>query len=712
WYRPENMVLVMAGDFDLQEVKGLIEKKFRDLQGSGPVPPCPQLGRVQHGDGDSRYFYHHEEELGYTGTTIETLWNVEPQHDSLALQVEELTRYVANRMVQHRLDELARKSDSPFSSARIYGGTFLDRIRYGSVTAKCDPGQWQESLVLLENSLRQALEHGFTAGELQRVQKELLAELDSAVLTASSRNSRKLVSSIIRAINDDRVLFSPEQEKEIFAPVVEKMNLADVEKAFRGTWSQRNHLVSLEGNVKIAAKDPLALMASVHGRASERKVSPYIQEKLHAFPYLQLQGGQPPVSKEEFSEIESKRFVFANGLVLNLKNTDFEENEVKVSADFGLGRGSEPTPGLARLTGAVIDLSGTATLNREALERIVAGTSVKLKFHVTPAAFSWQGKALNRDLELLFQVLQSLLADPGVDDEAYQVVMDRFRKNYESLSRDVGGAMKLRGERFLAGGNPFFGVPPWSEFSKLSTEEIRKWFLPATARGPLEISLVGDFDEKEVLALAEKYFSVLSKRENGEMEQVALSFPGGESLDLTVPSSIDKGMLVVAWKTDDFWDIRRTRGLHVLAEIFSDKMRRLIREKLGATYSPQVYNVSSRIHKGYGVMRAVLVVDPEQMEMLEKEVLHLAEEMYQGTISEEELERAKGPMLTSLKDMVRTNRYWLHSVLSLSFRYPQQLQWPGTILSGFASFSLEDVQGLSRSYLNPKEAAVISVLPE
>ncbi|MEN8199918.1 MAG: pitrilysin family protein, partial [Thermodesulfobacteriota bacterium] len=47
WYRPENMVLVMAGDFDLQEVKGLIEKKFRDLQGSGPVPPCPQLGRVQ-----------------------------------------------------------------------------------------------------------------------------------------------------------------------------------------------------------------------------------------------------------------------------------------------------------------------------------------------------------------------------------------------------------------------------------------------------------------------------------------------------------------------------------------------------------------------------------------------------------------------------------------------------------------------------------------
>jgi zinc protease len=280
------------------------------------------------------------------------------------------------------------------------------------------------------------------------------------------------------------------------------------------------------------------------------------------------------------------------------------------------------------------------------------------------------------------------------------------------MATDVSGAVRLQGESFLAGGNPFFGYSPWTDFSQIQSEQIKKWFFPAAKSDALEISLVGDFDEQEILALAEKYFSVLPERTSHGMKQVAVSFPENESITLTVPSSIDKGMLVLAWKTDDFWDIQRTRGLHLLAEVFSDKMRRVIREKLGASYSPQVYNVSSRIYKGYGVMQAMLIVDPKQIEVLKKEVLHIARDMWQGKISEEELERAKGPMLTSLKDMVRTNKYWLNSVLGLSARYPQQLEWPLTILTGFEGFSLEDTKQLARLYLDPEKAAVIDVVPE
>ena len=170
-------------------------------------------------------------------------------------------------------------------------------------------------------------------------------------------------------------------------------------------------------------------------------------------------------------------------------------------------------------------------------------------------------------------------------------------------------------------------------------------------------------------------------------------------------------MLLVAWKTDDFWDITRTRGLHLLTEVFSEKLRKVVREKLGATYSPQVYNVSSRMYEGYGVLQAILIIDPKQVATLQKEVLLIADELYQGQISEQELEHAKGPMLTSLKDMVRTNRYWLSSVLALSSRYPQQLQWPTTILSGFSGFSISDIQKLASKYLQPGKAAVVSVVP-
>lgn len=710
WYRPENMILVMVGDFDLQEIKPLLEKQFAGLTGAGEQPPCPEFGRLQHEE--SEFFYHHEAEMGVTETSIASLWDVEPEDDSFALQVRELTAYVANKIVQYRLDELARKSDTPFTSAKVYSGTFLNRIAYAEIGARSDGDRWQESLVLIENNLRQALDFGFTEIELQRVKKELQAELDSAVLTAKSRNSKELVASIIRSVNSNRVVLSPEQDRELFAPVLASMTLADIEKEFRDIWSHSNRLVKVNGNAMISETDPLAVIESGYRAATARKVSAYTDEKQKDFPYLHLGNTTPIKSREDFADIESKRYIFGNNVVLNLKKTPFADNEIQVSVDFGHGASTEPAPALSMLTTSVINQSGTATLSKSELDRILSGSSVEITFRVNQESFSWQGKSLNKDAGLLFQVLQSLLADPGVDMNAFQVSMDKFKQFYEGAATEVQGIMSLRGESFLAGGSQRFGLPTWKVFSQLDVKQIEEWFLPAARKSALEVSLVGDFDEGEILRLAENYFSVLPERTRKPVEEVKISFPRGERLSLTVPSSIDKAMLVVAWQTDDFWDIQQTRGLHLLAEIFSDKMRRVIREKLGATYSPQVYNVSSRIYDGFGVMRAVLIVDPGQVEVLQEEVLTLARELWQGKISDEELERAKGPMLTSLKDMIRTNSYWLKSVLANSVRYPEQLEWPTTILPGFSSFTLKEVEALGEKYLNPKNAAIITILPE
>ncbi len=711
WYRPRNMIVVVVGDVDPELVRPLVEKQFIELTGEGPVPPCPELGLLDERATD--FFYHYESEMGSTETALATLWNKEAEDDSYALQASELIDYAGAKIVQHRLDALARKGDTPFTSARIYSGTFLDQIGYGELSAKGDPEKWMQSLTLLENILRQALQFGFTDEELQRVKKELHASLDSDVLTASSRNSRKLASDYIQKININRVIRSPEQEKEHYGQLITELRLEQVETAFRKLWSHPTRLVKVNGNAVISGKDPLVTVKGVYEDAAGKEVVAYQAAERLDFPYLQLQGTPRQVeSREQFADIDATRLHFANGVVLNLKKTTFQENEIQISADFGLGKSSEPIPGISLLTENVVNRSGTAALNRDDLDRILAGSSVKMHFKVGPSAFSWQGKALKQDLELLFQVLQSYLADPGVDEEAFTVGMDAFSQMYQAMTADVSGMMKLKGDVFLADGNESFGIPSWTEFSALTVEQIRKWYLPAVQQAMLEISLVGDFDEKEVEILAGKYFSILPERREKESQNVQVNFPKGKRMALTVPSSIDKGMLVVAWKSDDFWDIRRTRGLHVLAEIFSDKIRRVIRERLGASYSPQVFNVSSRVYPGYGVMQARLIVDPVQVEPLQKEVLAIANELWQGLIGEEELDRAKGPMLTSLKDMVRTNGYWLNSVLAMSNRHPQQLQWPNTILTGFGGLTVEDMKNLSRTYLDPNQAAVITVVPD
>ncbi len=711
WYRPNNMVLVVVGDFDPQNIKSLIDNYFSDLSAGAKTPECPDIGRIDRDD--LEFYYHHESEMGTTEISIESMWNVEGENDSISLQVKELTRHVGNKILQYRLDELLTRSDTPFTAANTYSGIFMGQFAYASIAAESNPEKWEESLAVIDKTLRQALDYGFTEEELKRVKKELLMELDSAVLTAGSRNSKVLASSIIRKINSNRVIQSPEQERELLAPALKKMSLTDVESLFRKDWEHPGRMVKLSGNALIPGEDPLLTLAESYRHAEEMIINGYEGEKAQVFPYLHFKKNAHKNTEQIKLPIkDSIRYVFDNNIILNLKNTSFHENELLISADFGLGEISSPTPGLARLSEAVLGQSGTGTLNRTTLDKIIGASSVKIDFVVTPAAFSWRGKVLSKDVELFFQLLQSLLSDPGIDRGAFKNSMEQFKQSYGEMRNDMRGAMALQGERFLAGGDPFFGLPSWAEFSEIRMEQIREWIFPAAMSGELEVTIVGDFDKNKVLELAEKYFSVLPERTQEAVQERVVSFPEGKKLELTIPSSIDKGLLVFAWKTDDFWDIKRTRGLHLLAGIFSDKLRRVIREKLGASYSPQVYNRSSKIYKDYGVMKAILVVNPSQVEMLKEEVLKISGELWQGNISDAELERVKGPMLTSLKDMLRQNNYWLTSVLALSSRNAEQLMWPRTILSEFENYPLEDIKSLSKKYLKPEKAAIIRIIPE
>ena len=63
-------------------------------------------------------------------------------------------------------------------------------------------------------------------------------------------------------------------------------------------------------------------------------------------------------------------------------------------------------------------------------------------------------------------------------------------------------------------------------------------------------------------------------------------FPSGKTTVLEAESQIQKALVVVAYPTEDMWDIKRTRRLSLLSEIFSERLRVQIREKMGAAYSP------------------------------------------------------------------------------------------------------------------------------
>ena len=90
------------------------------------------------------------------------------------------------------------------------------------------------------------------------------------------------------------------------------------------------------------------------------------------------------------------------------------------------------------------------------------------------------------------------------------------------------------------------------------------------------------------------------------------------------------------------WDIKRTRRLAVLGEIFSDRLRERLRESLGATYSPYAYNRPWRAYPGYGFFQAVAMVDPTQSDVVLDEVRQIIADMSQNGIRPGELKGLPG----------------------------------------------------------------------
>ncbi len=168
----------------------------------------------------------------------------------------------------------------------------------------------------------------------------------------------------------------------------------------------------------------------------------------------------------------------------------------------------------------------------------------------------------------------------------------------------------------------------------------------------------------------------------------------------------------MAYPTEDFWDIQRTRRLSMLAEVFSDRLRESVREKLGAAYSPMAFNHPSRAYPDYGVFQTMITVEPGDVNRVIQEVQSIAAVLSEKPVPDDELHRSLDPVLTGIKDLIRTNDYWVNSVLTGSAGHPQQIDWSRMIQKDYAAVSSAEVHQLAQKYLDQTKSAVIVIQPE
>jgi zinc protease len=718
WYRPERMTLVVVGDFDPETAAGEITEAFSGLTPRAPQQPVPDIGHTSH-DGVN-VLYHYEDEAGSTDVTLETLVQEQPPPDSVEAKKERFIRNMAYRIVNYRLDELEERPDPPFTSAEASAGDALKYYSYAAISATAAPEKWEQALSAVENVLRSVLEYGFTRSEVERAQREVLAEMDRAVLQSSTRQSNRLASEIMMDMSLDRVFQSPEQERILLAPVAESLTPDMLHQAFKATWAPESRLILVTGNARIGGNgDAEAVIRSAWRRSRDKAVLKPDEKKIQRFPYLPDPAKKGRVAREMTDkDIGVTRIDFENSVRLNLKKTDFKANQVVAELRFGKGESTEPAaePALCELGEEALNESGFGGMKKEDLRLALAGKKAGFSFSVDPDRFRLTGTCASDEIPLLFQLFYTFYQDWACRDDAYRLSLERFRQGYEEKTHTIEGAMVLKGNRFLAGGDSRFGWPPdFEAFEEVGPDRIRDWIKNALRQSWPEISIVGDFDPRQVIDAAALYFGSMDIPVTPDPEDASRPgpfVPSGELKVLNVPTEIDKAYVEVAWPTADFWNVGRTRRLLLLARVFSDRMRLVIREEAGQTYSQYAYHAASLVYPGYGVFHAAAEIKPEDADTVISAIKAIAVDIMENGVTEEELARAREPILTGIGELVKTNDYWLRSVLSGCRAHPERLEWSRNLLSDYQAMTAGELTQLARQYLDVSRCAVVIVKPD
>ncbi len=737
WYRPEAMSVVVVGDVDAAAMERKLIEAFSGLKPLGPARPPPQLGQLAAREGVLT-FHHYESEAPSTTVTITTIIPYTKEPDTKAVQLKYLPRQIAHAMINRRLSILAKKENAPFTSGNAGAGEAYNFYRQSTLALNCREDQWAAALAVAEQELRRALEHGFQPAELKEVVANYRNGLEQAVKTASTRRSDGIADEIVDSLLDRNVYTPPEEDLALYGPALEKMNVNDCLAALRDAWSPKHRLVMVTGNAKISgdAKDagkapPTDSIADKAGRESRpaqsaiasvfeqaRAVAVTPPESAEDTPWAYTNFGAPGkvASQERVEDLEITLLRFENGVRLNLKKTDFEANRIRISIRIGTGQLTEPRaqPGLAFYLGQTYTEGGLGRHSVDDLRRILAGRTVGASFSAGGDAFLVGGATNREDLLLQMQLMTARITDPGFRPEAARQARKAIDQIYLSLAHTASGPFTLEVASMLASGDHRFGLPPKEDLLKRNLDEVKSWVTPELARGAIEVAIVGDIHlETTIDAVARTLGALPPRQPKPSLDELRrVRFPA-QPIEKTyrIDTEIPKGTVALYWPTTDGREIRRARRLNMLSEVFNDRLRIKVREELGDAYSPGSGSAASDIYPGYGYMQANVTIDPPRAKEVAEIIVTIANEMAEKGITEDELERAKKPVLTSLRESARTNQYWLSAVLARAQERPEALDWARTRYSDNEAMTPAEIAALAKEYFPASRASRVIVVP-
>ncbi len=514
WYQPQNMLLVMAGDIDLAQVRAHVEKEFAayenrdDLTAIAPIDPASIRAT---------------EELGGSVKKVEVLpgkWN--KVYLSLAFPVPELTNLGAlNLDVLSYL--LAGDGATPFEKKYRHELKLVDQISVGNmglerlglftVTAVLDADKTERFFTEIVKDLKNLDMKAFTAEDLERAKFVYEDSFDRNAETLNGLTTWRALMALE---------FGGPRGEANMREYLRNIDFASVERA------RAEYLVP----------ERLTVRALVPEGAQVGDLAAILEKEWPAGPDAGAESASVPDDGREQMTLE-------NGVTLVLiPDTNVPYVSVHMAAAGGNALLDTKTQGLSTLAaGALSD--GAGELDREAFEKALASRAMSISASSARQTFSLNGKAPARFGKELLDLLTTVYLSPRFEEA-----------EIEREKKDMQSARKIRDDESLGALTSrlwpaLFGDHPYG-YDSLGTEKTVAGFTKKDVEAfwarqknqPWVVVFAGTYDREAAIAFAKS----LPKAADRAVSVKEPSWSREKELKVDVPDR-NKAHLIELWPT-------------------------------------------------------------------------------------------------------------------------------------------------------------------
>lgn len=659
-YRPDLMVLVLAGDVDPAVYGKVIRDTFGDMtRPAEPIPPREE-GRL-----DARNLRAGIFRIGGVGSAETTVASVTPpsrRADSRDAQIEQQRRRFVSELLSERLRTLIPNAGGGGASDETL---MQHNCALASVTV---PGpEWAHGVLSLDHIIRHTHRNGFEKDEVEELRRRWLRLADHMLKQIPALDPAMLCDTLTDSITGRTVFTGLDHSYEWMKDWLEKFTPSAALRTFRGMWDPDALAFHVSGDVGIELDSAEVLKRVQKQRRAKLAYLPPRQQFKTVFKLPQWGKTGSVAERKEIPELGAHLVRFENNVRLNFVSSAQEPGLVRGVVRIGTGLldmpGNKPALkefGLNTLLG-----SGSVHFRPDDIGNAAGEHLLEFGFDVGDQdAFTFRGLAGVENLDVFLALATDFLHEPqfyaGVHDSA------RALAAVGRMSSSVGfeeGMRELTNHLFKGQPRFMYGTP--MDYISLGVLDVRRWMEESLVRGYVEITLVGDLSASEAEHAVARTLGSLAPRDAAKRltetdVPPTVSAPAAfKRIEFVGEHNL--GMAVVTWPVDGVTSLRQQVALEVLTKILERRTRWEVRDSRGLAYAPSADFNPFVGFRGFALLQTNAACAPDDTAQVAAITAEQADRLAREGASEEEFTGAQSVLATKFRRAFHDNGFlvWL-----------------------------------------------------